>query len=168
MIQLGYRMGLRSIDIVKLTIDDIDWEGPVLSFRQEKTEKQLVLPMPTPVANVISKYILEERPATNCRQLFIRAKAPYCGLSKGACIQALEKALADRNVKGSGFHATRKTFATNMLRNGAYIQEVSDALGHSDLANVHKYLVFDEDRMARCALKLSERSLAMEGGFLNE
>jgi site-specific recombinase XerD len=80
----------------------------------------------------------------------------------------LEKALADRNVKGSGFHVTRKTFATNMLRNGAYIQEVSDALGHGDLTNVHKYLVFDEDRMARCALKLSERSLTMEGGFPNE
>jgi len=168
MIQLGYRMGLRSIDIVKLTIDDIDWNGPVLSFRQEKTGKQLVLPMPAPVANAISKYILEERPATHCRQLFIRSKAPYCGLARSACIQALEKALADRNVKGSGFHVTRKTFATNMFRNGAYIQEVSDALGHGDLTNVHKYLVFDEDRMARCALKLSERSLTMEGGFPNE
>ena len=55
-----------------------------------------------------------------------------------------------------------------MLRNGAYIQEVSDALGHNDLTNVHKYLVFDEDRMARCAFKLSERSLTMEGDFLNE
>jgi len=168
MIQLGYRMGLRSIDIVKLTIDDIDWNGPVLSFRQEKTEKQLILPMPAPVANAISKYILEERPATNCRELFIRSKAPYCGLARSACIQALDKALADRNVKGSGFHVTRKTFATNMLKNGAYIQEVSNALGHSDLTNVHKYLVFDEDRMARCAFKLSERSLTMEGGFLNE
>lgn len=168
MIQLGYRLGMRSIDIVKLTIDDIDWNGPALSFRQEKTEKQLVLPMPAPVANAISKYILEERPATNCRQLFIRSKAPYCGLARSACIQALDKALTERNVKGSGFHVTRKTFATNMLRNGAYIQEVSDALGHSDLTNVHKYLVFDEDRMARCALKLSERSLTMEGGFLHE
>jgi len=168
MIQLGYRMGMRGIDIVKLTIDDIDWDEVVISFKQEKTGKELMLPMPVPVANAISKYILEERPSTNCRQLFVRSKAPYCGLSRNTCLQALEKALADRNVKGSGFHTTRKTFATNMLRNGAYIHEVSDALGHSDLTNVHKYIVFDEDRMAQCAFKLSERSLTMEGGFLNE
>jgi len=168
MIQLGYRMGMRGIDIVKLTIDDIDWNEAVIWFKQEKTGKELMLPMPTPVANAISKYILEERPSTNCRQLFLRSKAPYCGLSRKACIQALDRALADRNVEGSGFHATRKTFATNMLRNGAYINEVSDALGHSNLANVHKYIVFDEDRMTQCAFKLSERSLTMEGGFLNE
>ena len=51
--QLGLYMGLRSIDIVNITIDDIDWENLKIRIFQKKTKHEIFLPMPTIVANSI-------------------------------------------------------------------------------------------------------------------
>ena len=166
MLQLGLYMGLRGIDVIKLVIDDIDWDDVSIRFIQEKTGYELYLPMPAEVANALYRYIVRERPASDNPKIFLRTRAPYCELeSTTACVSALEAALPDRNVKGSGFHVTRKTFATNKLRNGADLDEVKEMLGHRDRANVHKYLSLDERRMMLCSMDLSERSIKMEGRF---
>lgn len=40
---------------------------------------------------------------------------------------------------------TRRTFATNLLRNHARIDEVMDALGHRDPTSVMKYLLLENE-----------------------
>ncbi|MDO4804575.1 MAG: tyrosine-type recombinase/integrase [Lachnospiraceae bacterium] len=166
MLQLGLYMGLRGVDIINLVIGDIDWDDVSIRFVQEKTGYELYLPMPAEVANTLYRYIVRERPESSNPKVFLRGRAPYCGLeTTTACTDALEAALPGRNVKGSGFHVTRKTFATNKLRSGANPDEVKEMLGHRDRANVHKYLSLDEERMRLCCMDLSERSLQMEGGF---
>ena len=165
-LQLGLYMGLRGIDIINLVIDDIDWEDVSIRFVQEKTGYELYLPMPADVANALYRYIVKERPASDNPKVFLRSKAPYCELeTTGVCNTALEKALPDRNVEGSGFHVTRKTFATNKLQGGADSDEIKEMLGHRDRANVHKYLSLDECRMKLCCLDLGECSIRMEGRF---
>ena len=166
MLQLGLYMGLRGIDIINLTIGDIDWEDVSIRFVQEKTGYELYLPMPSDVANALYRYIVRERPVSDNPRVFLRSKAPYCELrSKTACAKALRAALPGRNVEGSGFHVTRKTFATTKLRGGAHPDEVKELLGHKDRANLHKYLSLDEGNMRLCCMDLSERSIRMEGRF---
>lgn len=166
MLQLGLYMGLRGIDIINLVIGDIDWEDVSIRFVQEKTGYELYLPMPAEVANALYRYIVKERPVSCSQKVFLRSKAPYCELrSTNACIRALKKALPERNVEGSGFHVTRKTFATNRLRGGAGVDELKEMLGNRDRANVHKYLSLDEKNMRLCCMDLSERSIQMEGRF---
>ena len=165
-LQLGLYMGLRGIDIINLVIGDINWEDVSIRFVQEKTGYELYLPMPADVANALYRYIVKERPSSDNPKVFLRSKAPYCELeSTVACTTALEKALPERKVEGSGFHVTRKTFATNKLRGGADPDEVKEMLGHRDRANVHKYLSLDECRMKLCCMDLGERSIRMEGRF---
>lgn len=165
-LQLGLYMGLRGIDIINLVIDDINWEDVSIRFVQEKTGYELYLPMPADVANALYRYIVKERPVSDNPKVFLRSRAPYCELETTcACTAALEKALPERNVKGSGFHVTRKTFATNKLHGGANPDEVKEMLGHRDRANVHKYLSLDEVRMKLCCVDLGERSIRMEGRF---
>ena len=73
--------------------------------------------------------------------IFIRSKAPYGKLTGKVCTKALYRILPERkDVKGGGFHVTRRTFATNLLRNHAGIDDVMDALGHRDPTSVMKYL----------------------------
>lgn len=166
MLQLGLYMGLRGIDIISLVIGDIDWQDVSIRFVQEKTGYELYLPMPSEVANALYRYIVRERPVSSNPRVFLRSKAPYCELvTTSACTGALGAALPERNVKGSGFHVTRKTFATNKLRGGADPDEVKEMLGHRDRANVHKYLSLDERNMMLCCLDLAERSIQMEGRF---
>ena len=165
-LQLGLYMGLRGIDIINLVIGDINWEDVSIRFVQEKTGYELYLPMPSDVANALYRYIVKERPVSGNPKVFLRSRAPYCELeTTTACAMALEKALPERNVAGSGFHVTRKTFATNKLQGGADTDEVKEMLGHRDRANVHKYLSLDESRMKLCCMDLGERSIRMEGRF---
>ena len=168
MIQLGLYMGIRGIDIVNLTIDNIDWERACIRVLQEKTDYEIILPMPVPVANALYRYIMKERPESDDRSIFIRKYAPFNRISRGACLTALNHALPERKVAGSGFHVTRKTYATNLLKNNVSAQNVAEALGHRGLDNIHKYLSLEESRMRMCGLRLSDKGLLWEGGFRHE
>jgi len=164
-LQLGLHMGIRSSDIVGLLIDDIDWNNASIRFIQKKTKYEVNLPMPVDVANALFRYIMYERPETSSRNIFIRTKAPYIPLTKGVCQGALHDALPERDVAGSGFHVTRKTFATGILRSGANPQEVAETLGHRGTAAVHRYLSLDEENMRLCGLDLASHGLLLEGGL---
>lgn len=121
-----------------------------------KTKTQITLPMPVDVGNAIYAYLCNGRPASNDQHIFIRTKAPYGKLTGKVCTKALYRILPEREaVKGGGFHVTRRTFATNLLRNQAEIDAVMDALGHRDPTSVMKYLLLDEERSKSCALSLS-------------
>lgn len=165
MIQLGLYMGIRQSDIIGLTIDDIDWDNASIHISQDKTDYEIVLPMPTPVANALFRYIMKERPDTDSHSVFIRKRAPFKQVGRGACYNALGDALPDRDVPGSGFHVTRKTYATNLLRNDVPVQHVAEALGHQGLGAVHKYLSLEERRMRLCGLNLHDKALSIKGGL---
>ena len=165
MLQLGLYMGIRQSDIIGLTIDDIDWDNALIRISQEKTDYEVILPMPTPVANALFRYIMQERPEADSRSIFIRKHAPFRQVGRGACYNALNVALPERDVPGSGFHVTRKTYATNLLRNDVPVQHVAEALGHQGLGAVHKYLSLEERRMRLCGLSLHDRALSVEGGL---
>lgn len=168
MIRLGLYMGIRGADIVSIAIDDIDWENVSIKVVQKKTDYEIDLPMPTPVANALYKYIMYERPKTDTRNIFVRKNAPFSPIGRGACRAALKDALPTRDIPGSGFHVTRKTFATNLLRSDIPPQQVAEALGQQTLDTVHKYLSLDEERMCLCGLRLSEKNLTLKGGACHD
>ena len=156
MLLLGLRMGIRASDVVNLKYSDINWKNQSIHFIQQKTGVEVMLPMPTDVGNAIFRYIMEERREKSVPQLFLRARAPYVPVGSGACTQALEKALPDRDVAGSGFHVTRRTFATGLLRAGTGVDVVADVLGHRGTGAVHRYLSLDDDRMLMCPMSLQD------------
>jgi len=165
MLLLGLKMGIRSSDIVQLFLEDIDWEKVTLRFIQEKTDVEMLLPMPTDVANALYRYLMAERPDTEYRNIFLGERAPYRKLGRSACGRALDSALPGRDVPGSGFHVTRKTYATSLLRNGVGVDLVSEALGQKGTAAVHRYLSLDEERMRMCPLSLEAEGIGLKGGF---
>lgn len=165
MLLLGLRMGVRAVDVVGLKYSDIDWKKQSIRFIQQKTGVEVTLPMPVDVGNAVYRYITEERREKSIPQVFLRMNAPYGPVGTWACIQALEKALPERNVAGSGFHVTRRTFATCLLRTGTGMNTVADALGHRGTGTVHRYLSLDDDRMRMCPLSLRDYGI---GGWTYE
>ena len=165
MLLLGLRMGIRSSDIVNLLLEDIDWNRVTLRFIQEKTDVEVILPIPTDAANALYRYLMQERPQTDCRNIFIRERAPYHSVGRSACQRALESALPERDVPGSGFHVTRKTYASSLLEGGVGINMVAEALGQTGTGAVHRYLSLDGERMQMCPLSLAEKGLLMKGVF---
>ena len=163
---LGLRMGLRACDILALRFQDIDWKNRHISIVMKKTKTQITLPMPVGAGNAIYSYITSGRPKASTEYIFVRSKAPYGKLTGKVCTKALYRILPERkDVKGGGFHVTRRTFATNLLRNHAGIDDVMDTLGHRDPTSVMKYLLLDVERSRKCGLSLDSAGILMEGGL---
>lgn len=89
--------------------------------------------------------------------IFISHQAPYIPLKvTTACRGALKRILAEYGFElstGQGFHMTRKTFATRMLRADNKLDDISNALGHARQETAEVYLERDEDKMRLCPLE---------------
>jgi len=165
-VMLGAQMGFRASDILELGFKDINWKKREITVIMKKTRTQITLPMPVDVGNAIYSYIKTGRPSSKDEHIFIRSKAPFGKLTGKICTKALFRILPERDkVKGGGFHVTRRTFATNLLRNQAEIDDVMDALGHQDPTSVMKYLLLDDERSRSCALSLDDAGISTTGGL---
>lgn len=163
MVMTGIGMGFRASDVINLKMKDIDWKNRSISIVQAKTKTSLTLPMPVAVGNAIYRYIRYGRPHTESEYVFIQHRAPYGKLTGKTCTVALWSILPERKETRGGFHVTRRTFATEILRGGSGADRVMDALGHDDPTSVMKYLSMDENHMRSCPLSLSDLSIGRKG-----
>lgn len=159
---LGLRMGLRASDIISIKFSDISWNERAISVQQQKTNNFLKLPMPVDVGNSLYRYIMNGRPRMPSDYLFITHRVPYDKLHAGCCRRALNKVLDKRK---NGFHITRKTFASLMLKSKTNTDTIADSLGHSNNSTVLKYLATDSNTMRQCALSLKD--IEVKGGILS-
>lgn len=167
MVMVGLKTGLRASDVVNLKLTDIDWKKHQICIVQQKTHADITLPLPVEVGNSIYTYMKNGRPKeAKSDHIFVCHKAPFDRITTKNCSIALWSILPDRKSMPGGFHITRRTFATRLLRNNAGIQQVIDSLGHHDNSSVMKYLSLDDDRMRSCALSLDDTGLTMRKGGL--
>ena len=160
MVMLGLLMGLRAIDVVGLRLEDISWRTSTVSILQQKTHARLELPLAPEAGNSIAAWIVGGRPSCGSPFVFVQLRAPYAGLSPCTCRKALAGMLGDLADSCTGFHQLRRTFATRMLRGGAGVSPIAEALGHRTEKTVGAYLSLDEERMRMCALPMSQTSVA--------
>jgi site-specific recombinase XerD len=165
MLLMGLCMGMRETDIVNLKLSDINWKNASVHFIQQKTKVELELPLLIDVGNALYRYLTKGRPETESEYVFVNTRTPHQNISRNTCRDAINSALSERNVPGSGFHVTRKSFATEMLNQGQGIFIISDALGHRGTDSVHKYLALDSQRMKMCPLSLNDLGIQMKGGM---
>ncbi len=162
MLLLGARTGLRSVDIVALRLQDIDWRQGHITLAQHKTDVVLRLPLLADVGEAIADYLLHERPADGTDDhVFLRAQAPYVALAPSSRLhhivaKALTRSgLGSRPDVGHGFRILRSSFATRMLEGGTPLPVISGALGHRGISSAKHYLAPDEERMRECCLDFS-------------
>lgn len=160
MILLVLSTGLRSIDILHLQRNDIDWNKMTISVVQSKTGKSLVLPLLTEVGNALADYILNDRPHSDMPQVFLRSCAPYIPLSgHSACWYISKKAFEYAEIRQKektrkGFHLLRHSIATRLLTVDIPLPVISSILGHQRNESSNVYLSVDEFHLKQCALDL--------------
>lgn len=81
-ILLAVVLGLRSIDIVTLCLEDIDWVKGEIRFEQTKTGKSLALPLTKDIGEALKDYILNARPESAEPYIFLRVKSPSTQLGR--------------------------------------------------------------------------------------
>ena len=158
MILLVCRLGLRSIDVKRLTFADVDWPGNRLSVVQAKTGRRVQLPLLKDVGWAIIDYARHGRPASDCPEVFLRHTAPigpftdqnhlYDILVKHARIAHVGLGEKRRH----GMHSLRHTLATRLLEIGTPIEQIADILGHQRVASTGVYLKSSLHLLSACAL----------------
>jgi integrase/recombinase XerD len=142
LLYLAAAYGLRSSELVRLTLDDIDWRSCTLRVAERKNRCAIQLPLTDETANILINYLRKARPQSSHRQLFLRIRAPGAPLKPTAVHDVLEHRikLSGLELPQRGSHVLRHSFALNLLRQGVGIKTIGDALGHRDPESTFVYL----------------------------
>lgn len=151
MVKLGLRVG----ELARLTLDDIDWRESAVSLTKPKGRKGRVLPLPHEVGEAIVAYLHKGRPQTDSRHIFISHR--HCEGS--ALVRGTLRRIISEAVERAGIEAPtgrtrilRHTAATQLIRSGATIKEISDILGHSSIDTTCIYAKLDTASLKEAAM----------------
>jgi integrase len=152
-VRLALDLGLRSLEINQLQLDDIDWRLGTVTLKHTKSRRQDVLPLPTVTGQALEAYIRHERPQTRNRALFVRHLAPF---DQPIGVDAIRRVVRDAyrrvGIPHGRTHALRHTLACQLVGHGSSIKEVADVLRHRSLNTSLIYAKLDQSALAGVAL----------------
>lgn len=134
--------GLRSSEVIALTLDDIHWRSAVIRVPQPKTGNALELPLTDQAAAVLMDYLRKVPRPTGYRQLFLRMRAPV-GTLKPTAVYEVFQAWSKRSgldIPPQGAHCIRHSYAVHLLRQGTQLKTIGDLLGHRSAEATVGYL----------------------------
>lgn len=124
--------GLRSGEVRRLRLEDLDWQRERIQIVRSKTAREETLPLEPSVGNAIAHYLRHARPETPSRIVFLTVRAPYRPLSAGGLYDVVRRHLPESTSsrKGHGPHGLRHACARHLVESGRSFKEVGDHLGH--------------------------------------
>ena len=174
-ILLASRLGLRASDIVSLTFANLDWDNSQIILSQQKTKKEITLPLLSEVGNAIIDYIRNGRPQANLKTVFLTAGHPYRKMSPSrASIRLSEyinKAGISTRGRHKGCHSLRHSLAMSLLQSGASLLVIKECLGHESSESTMCYLAVNIPSLLDCSLDVppvEERFYRQKGGIFYE
>ena len=112
-------LGLRACEVVRLSLDDIDWSKAVITV-SGKGGRRDDLPLSHEVGEALVVYLQDGRPSCGTRRLFVGRYAPLRGFQSSTAVMhivrnAFARAGVERPGRGAA-HLLRHSLATRMLR----------------------------------------------------
>lgn len=146
-------LGLRSSEVAKLSLDDIDWHAGLITLRHTKGRRVDVLPLPVVTGEAIARYLELERPQTSNRAVFVRNRAPRdVPIGPDLVRITIRQAYARAGLPYTRSHLLRHTMANRLLASGSSLKEVADVLRHRSLNTTMIYAKLDSRSLTEVAL----------------
>jgi site-specific recombinase XerD len=143
MMTLVARLGLRSIEIARLELRDVDWRAGELVVRG-KARRQDRLPLPADVGEALVGYLSAGRNnSAGARHVFLTSRAPRGPIRADLVGDVVERACKRAGQPVVGPHRLRHALAGDLLRQGAGLVAISQVLRHQDLATTALYAKVD-------------------------
>jgi site-specific recombinase XerD len=145
------RLGLRSAEVARMELEDVDWRAGEVMVRG-KSRRLDRLPLPAEVGEAIAAYLVAVRDRSDCRQVFLSSRAPCRPIRPAVVGDVVRRACWRAGVEPAvGAHRLRHSLATEMLRQGATIIDISQVLRHRNLATTSVYAKVDLGTLGQVA-----------------
>lgn len=144
------RLGLRSIEVARLELDDVNWLAGELVVRG-KGRRQDHLPLPCEVGEALVAYLSGGRNPEGARHLFLTCRAPRGPIRADLVGDVVQRACLRAGLPHVGPHRLRHALAAELLRQGAGLVAISQVLRHQDLATTALYAKVDMGALRQVA-----------------
>lgn len=142
MMMLVARLGLRSIEVARLELGDVDWRAGEILVRG-KGHRHDRLPLPAEVGEALVAYLSSGRNPADAVHVFLTCRAPRGPIRADLVGDVVERACKRAGLPKVGPHRLRHALAGEMLRKGAGLVAISQVLRHQDLATTALYAKVD-------------------------
>jgi site-specific recombinase XerD len=142
MLMLLARLGMRSIEVARLELSDIDWRAGEIRIRG-KARRTDRMPLPAEVGDALRAYLVEGRPKTQDRHVFLTVRAPLRSVPADLLGDVVGRACRRAGLPEVGAHRLRHALATALLSDGVPLVDISVVLRHQDLATTALYAKVD-------------------------
>ncbi len=142
------RLGLRSIELARLQLGDLDWRAGEIVVRG-KGRREGRLPLPVDVGEAVVVYLRCRR--AGCRYVFVTMKAPHGPIRAALVNDVTKQACRRAGLPRVGPHRLRHALAAELLRRGAGLTAIGQVLRHQDLATTALYAKVDLDTLRTVA-----------------
>jgi site-specific recombinase XerD len=147
-VHLIYTLGLRPVEITRITLDDISFQKGELTLPDRKAHNPITLPVPENTLKAIAAYVLKARAKSPDRHIFLTCNSPYRPMSSGTVTLCLSKVMKKAGLPCSGYWL-RHTYAQNLLETGRSIYEIKEMLGHQSIQSSHRYIYIHTELMRK-------------------
>src|SRR5208282_1611388 len=135
-----YSTGMRRLELVRLTLWDLDLERATVAIRQGKGKKDRIIPLGDRAAAWVRKYLDESQLAAEPDDKIVFLSNAGEPFSLDYLTEAVRGYVEAANIgKRGACHLFRHTMATLMLEGGADIRFIQAMLGHADLKTTQIY-----------------------------
>lgn len=136
--------GFGAGEVIRLQLQDIDWNAATLKVVRPKTGVAFTLPLLPSVAKALAFYLRDGRPPTiSHRYVFVCMKMPFSRLAASSAVRHILVKHAKKagvNAPYLGSHVLRHSNAARQVDLGIRPRVLSDLLGHRDPESISAYV----------------------------
>jgi len=137
-IMLTYSAGLRKMEVIQMTLKDIDSQRMRVRVVQGKGKKDRYTLLSETTLFVLRQYYLSERPSTYLFEpIGSKGKQMSETMVSHVVMSSAKKAGIKKDVT---VHTLRHSFATHLLEAGVNIRQIQEFMGHTSFKTTATYL----------------------------
>jgi integrase/recombinase XerD len=143
------RLGLRAVEVSRIELDDLYWRVGEIEI-DGKGHERARLPLPGDVGEALVAY-LRLRRRNDSRRVFLSEHAPTRPIEPAGVRSVVRDACRRAGIENVAAHRLRHALASQLLREGASLIDISQVLRHKHLESTAIYAKVDLTRLRQAA-----------------
>lgn len=147
-ILLAITTALRGYDIINLKLTDINFKENIITVIQEKTKREIIIPLMDKTKDALLDYINNARPTSNYPHIFLSCNAISRPITNTSALSTMLKRYSNKvgltNNKKRGIHSLRHTTLNFLFNdNETSLTTITEISGHYNPDSLNAYIKTD-------------------------